>query len=528
MASLLQHTWSPAFGAAANLRYLATRPGARKMLQTDPSQLPVPRVPLRILLVEDSEMDAELLIEALRRGGYEPVWERVDSAAGLRAALAQPWDIIICDYVLPDFGAPAALELIKARNPDLPVIVISGQVGEEIAVSSMKAGACDYINKNKLARLCPAINRELKDAEGRRARKRAETMARQLAAIVECSDDAIIGGDMGGLITSWNSGARKIYGYSAAEVIGRPLSLLAPPAEQAELGGILARIRGGEHIEHYETLHLRRDGEPVHVSLTISPITDEQDVIVGLSTISRDITEHKRAEERLQHHAARVEEANRLKDLFADIIGHDLLNPVAVINGALELLIERPHDSERDELVLLAQRNAHKLERIIRAASLYSKLEAAGALERQETDLNAVFLAAASDLRPLLTERGQRLDYRAPEPCPAVVNLIIESVFANLISNASKYSPQGGRIEVTLTDAGSHYRLSVKDWGSGIPADDRPKLFTRFQRLDKSGIKGTGLGLAIVKRIIDLHYGRVWVDDNPEGGTVFCVEIPKG
>src|ERR1035437_5842956 len=152
------------------------------------------RVPLRVLLIEDCAADAELLLAELRRGGYEPTWERVDTAAALRAALQrQPWDVITCDWIMPQFSAPAALKLIQELHLDVPVIIVSGQVGEEVAVTAMRAGACDYVSKNKLTRLWAASERELHEAEGRRARKRSEAAAYHWAAIVESSDDAIIG-----------------------------------------------------------------------------------------------------------------------------------------------------------------------------------------------------------------------------------------------------------------------------------------------------------------------------------------------
>ena len=144
-------------------------------VELGPPMTPPASTPLRILLVEDSECDAELLLDELRRGGYAPVSERVETAAALTAALRrQPWDVITCDWVMPRFSGPAALTLLREHQIDIPIIVVSGQIGEEYAVTAMKAGAHDFISKSDLARLCPAIERELREAEARRTRKRAD------------------------------------------------------------------------------------------------------------------------------------------------------------------------------------------------------------------------------------------------------------------------------------------------------------------------------------------------------------------
>ncbi|MFI5394164.1 MAG: PAS domain S-box protein [Candidatus Binatia bacterium] len=250
--------------------------------------------------MEDSEADAEQVVEELRRGGYEPTWERVDTATALTAALTrQPWEVITCDWVMPQFSASAALALLRERRIDVPTIIVSGQVGEEFAVTAMRAGAHDFVSKQRLARLCSAIERELKEVEVRRARKRTEAAARQWAAIVESSDDAIIGLTLEGIITSWNPAAQRIYGYTSEEAIGHPIALVVPSPQRDEVPAIFERISRGERVAHFETVRVRKDGQRINVSLTVSPITDEYGTIIGASGIVRDITDRKRAEEAL-------------------------------------------------------------------------------------------------------------------------------------------------------------------------------------------------------------------------------------
>jgi len=265
--------------------------------------------PLRVLAVEDSENDTQLLMLELQRGGFEPIFERVDSAASMASALEkQPWDVVISDHSMPGFGSLQALQLVKEKQPDIPFIVVSGTMGEDVAVNAMKAGASDYVMKNRLTRLIPSIERELREAENRQERRRVESALKQahavlayLAAIVESSDDAIIGKALDGTILSWNSGAERMYGYSPEEVRGRSISMLIPPYRPEELPQVYARIMRGDPVERYETIRVRKDGTAIDVSISLSPIKDDAGRVIGISAIERDITARKREEnERLK------------------------------------------------------------------------------------------------------------------------------------------------------------------------------------------------------------------------------------
>ncbi|MDB6111788.1 MAG: Multi-sensor signal transduction histidine kinase, partial [Pedosphaera sp.] len=252
---------------------------------------------LRVLLLEDSEADALFVLRQLQRGGYEPAHQRVDTEAGFNAALkSQEWDLVIADYSLPQFTATEALSLLQGSGIDLPFIIVSGAIGEEVAVAAMRSGAHDYILKNSLARLVPAVERELREARARRERQRAEEGYLRLAAIVESSGDAIIGKALDGMITSWNQGAERLFGYTAEQVKSHSTLILLPPERLEEETTLLERLKRGERIEHFETVRVRMDGRRIDVSLSISPIKDAQGRIVGASKIARDITERKRAE----------------------------------------------------------------------------------------------------------------------------------------------------------------------------------------------------------------------------------------
>lgn len=253
---------------------------------------------LQVLVIEDSERDAELLLDEIREGGYEPKSERLQTAEELGRALAHhTWDLVLSDYVMPQFSAPEALALVRAKNPDVPFIVVSGVVGEEAAVKMMKAGASDYLVKTNLSRLVPAIERELETAHSRRARAQAEANAKYLAAIVESSDDAIYGIKLDGTVVSWNRAAERTYGFRAGEIIGRNVSILYPDERLDELIDSMERIKRGDHVGRAETARVRKGGRMVPVSVTISPIKAGENKIAGASVIARDITNRKRDEQ---------------------------------------------------------------------------------------------------------------------------------------------------------------------------------------------------------------------------------------
>lgn len=252
---------------------------------------------LHALIVEDSEDDVIFVVRELQRGGYDPVYLRVDTGEELEEALSRGgWDILIADYNLPQYSALDALEALKATGQDIPFLIVSGTIGEEAAVAVMKSGAHDYILKNSLSRLVPAVDRELREARVRHERQHARAEALRLAAIVESSSDAIIGQTLDATITTWNPAAHKLYGYTAEEAIGSPVKMLVPPDRAGEEEHIIERLRRGGMVNHFETVHVHKDGHRFDVSVTVSPIRDRRGDIIGASKISRDVTEQHRVE----------------------------------------------------------------------------------------------------------------------------------------------------------------------------------------------------------------------------------------
>ncbi|HEY2082034.1 MAG TPA: PAS domain S-box protein [Verrucomicrobiae bacterium] len=257
---------------------------------------------LHLLIIDDSEDDALLIARELEKQNFQLSYQRVEDAAGLNAALdARVWDLILSDYYMPGFTGAQALELCRQKAFDAPFIIVSGRIGEEVAVDMMKAGASDYIMKDDLPRLAPAISRELRAAQERKIRRQAQLAMAHLASIVETCDDAIISQTLGGTILSWNLGAEQMFGYPAEDMVGESIESLVPPEQHHEISSIRDVIEHGRRVERIETTRLRRDGTPIDVSITVSPIKNGDGNIHGASIVLRDITDRKRQEkERLR------------------------------------------------------------------------------------------------------------------------------------------------------------------------------------------------------------------------------------
>ncbi|ADE36754.1 PAS/PAC sensor signal transduction histidine kinase [Methanohalophilus mahii DSM 5219] len=243
---------------------------------------------------------------------------------------------------------------------------------------------------------------------------------------------------------------------------------------------------------------------------------------------AQDITRRKQAEIALKDYAGQLEKSNEMKDLFTDIMRHDLLNPANIVKGFTDILIKNEKEEKKIHFLSRIRDNTERLIDMIENTAYLSKLESTETLELQKMDLGRVLTSCISEMTPLAENENMGITYDLQQPYPVQANPVIKEVFINLLSNAIKYSPPESSIHVGVQEKDDSFKVMIKDKGFGIADDDKPYIFNRFSRAQKGSIKGTGLGLAIVKRIVELHGGSVGVEDNPGGkGSVFWVYVKK-
>lgn len=268
---------------------------------------------LRLLIVEDSEADTELLVRELRRTGYEVEFERVETDEAMRAMLTEKtWDLILSDYTLPKFSALQALETLKASGLAIPFIIISGTIGEETAVTALKAGANDFLIKGKYARLGPAIERELREAESRRERRRAEEQIQYHARLLRHINDAVIATDEQFRVTAWNHAAERIYDWTAAEVIGHNVDEVLRSGLSEDQQARAQELLKQESSFRSERIHSRKNGQAVYVEENTIALTDPLGRAIGYVSVNRDITERIQAEEALRESERLLSESQRV------------------------------------------------------------------------------------------------------------------------------------------------------------------------------------------------------------------------
>jgi PAS domain S-box-containing protein len=393
-------------------------------------------------------------------------------------------------------------------------------------------------------------------------RKRAEMARSRLAAIVESSDDAIISTRLDQTIITWNAAAERLFGYSAAEAIGKSILLLIPPELQHEQAGIFAKTRDGARIDHYETTRITKNGQRIEVSISVSPVRDEQGRIVGASGIARDVsalrkelaarvaaeaalreTESKlrtavmEREQLLESERSARSEAERLghmKDEFLATLSHELRTPLNAIQGWATLLKQSNLDAaDRQPGLEAIERNARAQAQIINDLLDMNRILAGKFhLEVQSVHLNDVINAAIEAVRP--SAQAKRLRIRTI--LDSVIGTTrgdpnrLQQVMWNLLANAVKFTPAGGFIQVILERVNSHVEIMVQDNGVGISPEFLPYVFDRFRQADASTSRrhgGLGLGLSIVRNLVELHGGAVRVQSPGENqGATFIVSLP--
>jgi PAS domain S-box-containing protein len=376
-----------------------------------------------------------------------------------------------------------------------------------------------------------------------------------LAALIESADDAIISKTLDGIITSWNNGAQRIFGYTAEEAIGNPVTMLIPPDHIDEEPAILARLRAGERIEHYETVRVTKNGRLIDISLTVSPIKGPNGEIVGASKIARDISEQRQARKALDaaYEAAnrargeaeraaienqrlyqKAEESSRLKEEFLATISHELRTPLSAILGWTRMLrLGQLSSDDQAKALDTIERNARAQAQLIDDLLDVSRIITGKLrMDVRPSDPITFIDAAVEAVRPAAEAKGVRVQKVMDTGAVSIPGdpVRLQQVVWNLLSNAIKFTPRGGRVQIRSERVNSHLEIVVSDTGQGIAADFLPHVFDRFRQADQKTSRqhgGMGLGLSIVRHLVELHGGTVRAKSEGLGkGATFTVQLP--
>jgi PAS domain S-box-containing protein len=363
----------------------------------------------------------------------------------------------------------------------------------------------------------------------------AEIASRRLAAIVESSDDAIVSKTLEGIITSWNRGAEKIFGYTPAEAIGQHISLIIPLERRAEEDDVLAHLRRGEKIDHFETERQTKDGRRLNISLTVSPIKDSTGRIIGASKVARDITERKRGEEQLLEAKREAEAASHAKDKFLAALSHELrtpLTPVLMTVAAMDINSDLAPEL-RDDIAMIRRNVELEAKLIDDLLDLSLALSGKLRLDLETVEVNEVVHHVCEICRPFVLEKRINLHCDLPDPSPFVKAdpARLQQVLWNLLRNATKFTPERGDISVIVSPTTENrVRLQVRDSGIGIAPDVLPYIFDAFEQGDADITRefgGMGLGLAITKNLVELHRGTIRAESGgAKQGSTFTLEFP--
>jgi PAS domain S-box-containing protein len=484
--------------------------------------------PLRALLLEDSDDDALILWQHLRRAGYELDFERVETADAFEQALDRGgWDIVFADYVVPGYGGLTALKAVQERQLDLPFIVVSGKIGEETAVEAMRAGAHDYVMKSNLARLAPAVERELRESHLRHDRRRAQKQLALQSAALAAAANLILIADPEGRIEWVNDAFVNMTGYARDEAVGETLQNLASGQDPHAFGKLLEVVNAGENWCG-EGIERRKDGSLFAVRQTITPLKNDEGAVTHVLAIQEDVTETRRATDALAERTLELERSNRELEEFAYIASHDLSAPLRVIAGYLGLFLHRHGDSVDEQAKTLlegAARGTERMQRLIDDLLLYS-LASRNPLELADVDTADVVREVIEDFSTEITATGADIEV-GPMPHIHSVYAPLSQVLHNLVGNSLKFANGNApQIEISACELDAGWRFSVRDNGIGIEPRHVETAFRMFQRLHGATYPGTGMGLAVSKRIVERLGGEMWHEAAPNGGSIFRLTIP--
>ena len=504
---------------------------------------------IRILMIEDVSADVVMINHALREGGLNFRTKRVESREEFVRELEQePPDVILSDHGLPGFDGFSALAIAKDKCPDVPFIFVTSALGEQLTIETFVSGATDYVLKNRLRGLVPAVQRALGEAEARRRQRETDQALREseerFRMLVEgVKDYAIVMLDEAGRIDSWNAGAEWMNGYRAAEILGEHFSCFYTPEDlQAHQPQQALRTAAEKGRYEEEGWRVRKSGERFRAHVVITALRDERGELRGFAHVTRNITErlaqqeqirelNVQLERRVRDRTAELEALNQELEAFNYSVSHDLRTPLRHITGFVKLLEDKAAcnlDEEGRHLVRTIADSAKQMGQLIDDLLAFSQMSRAE-LHKTMVDLNELVKAARQELRDQL--EGRKVEW-AIGKLPEVYGdpALLQQVMVNLLSNALKYtrSRDAARIEIGANDTTAETVVFIRDNGVGFDMAYLGKLFGVFQRLHPSAqFEGTGIGLANVRRIIQRHGGMTWAEGEINRGVAFYFSLPK-
>jgi PAS domain S-box-containing protein len=349
-----------------------------------------------------------------------------------------------------------------------------------------------------------------------------------LNAIADTSDDTIVSKTLEGNITSWNQAAVKMFGYSEQEALGKHISLIIPPERMEEETFIIGEVSRGNKIDHFQTVRMAKDGQMVPISLSVSPILDDNGKIIGASKIARDISEHLAMQEEKARLYDEIKVLNDKKDEFIALASHELKTPLTSIQGYLHILSTDMAEERRKEFLRRTSHQVKKLNNLVSDLLDISKIEA-GKLQ---------FNPAPFDICEVVRDAIELISYGNNShtirlhACRENLKLTgdsqrIEQVILNLLTNAIRYAPGSFEIDVNVSEENGLVKVGVSDRGIGIPADKLNEIFSRFYRItENKTVSGLGLGLYLSQQIVERHHGKIWAESTPGEGSTFYFTLP--
>lgn len=501
---------------------------------------------LQILLLEDDPVDVELIQTTLKNGGIEAnlicVTRRSDFSEILKTQLP---DLILSDYVLPSFDGIAALKIAQEFCPQVPFIIVSGMLGEELAIETLKQGATDYVLKQRLERLVPSAKRALRESQERLERLRVEEALRQkddlLQAIVDASPVAIITLNPQKKVITWNIASERIYGWQPHEAIDQPLPII-PLDQQDQFDRLFQQALQNHTLTNYEFQHRGKNQDLIEISVSLAPLHNAQGNVCGVVMTAIDITTRKRIEaerfnllKREQTARAEAEAANRVKDEFLAVLSHELRTPLNSILGWITLIQRgKLNKVTFDQALEVIERNASLQTQLIEDLLDISRISR-GKLSLSIDSVNLIELmqTTAETLRPASDAKSISMELFLDSSIGIITGDAnrLQQIFWNLFSNAIKFTSPNGSVTVRLNKTEDSYaKIQVIDSGIGIEPNFLPYVFEYFRQADASTTRsqgGLGLGLAISRHLVELHGGTIDVESQGKGkGTTFTVMLP--